>query len=407
MFCVFLTFRALSAVSVTSTLIFGHQLDTIKPMKVSVFKRKRGPYTDWCVNYIPANGKKVRKFFSSRGEADARAEEIKTQHQQAGGEWLALTPAQRNELIQIQQEVIALGTTLRQLVDMYKADGRLKLPQKTVKEAYTDFMTEKERERLAKRSLATLKSNVGRFVKAYGSRQLRSISRADGLEWLKKYDHRPRTFNSNLGRLNTFFRHAVKVGLLTSNPFASIDPVDKRRMPDLDKEPSILSFAQCKALLKATLEHDAKLAPYPALCLFAGLRPEREAGRIKKEDINGEVLVRGLHAKDRQRRHVKIHSTLQKWLDLGGDLPAKNLRKRWENVRLKSGLVKEVDGKLVGWHQDCLRHTFASAWLAMHGADSTIQQLGHGDYDMLFGHYRTLMTKDDAEKIFSLTPDVV
>lgn len=34
-------------------------------------------------------------------------------------------------------------------------------------------------------------------------------------------------------------------------------------------------------------------------------------------------------------------------------------------------------------------------------------QLGHGDYDMLFGHYRTLMTKDAAEKIFSLTSDVV
>jgi hypothetical protein len=40
-------------------------------------------------------------------------------------------------------------------------------------------------------------------------------------------------------------------------------------------------------------------------------------------------------------------------------------------------------------------------------AESTIQQLGHGDYDMLFGHYRTLMTKEQAEKIFSLTPDMV
>jgi len=32
---------------------------------------------------------------------------------------------------------------------------------------------------------------------------------------------------------------------------------------------------------------------------------------------------------------------------------------------------------------------------------------GHIDYEMLFGHYRTLMTKDEAEKIFSLTPDAV
>jgi hypothetical protein len=44
--------------------------------------------------------------------------------------------------------------------------------------------------------------------------------------------------------------------------------------------------------------------------------------------------------------------------------------------------------------------------MAMHGAEST-KQLGHGDYDMLFGHYGTLMTKEATEKIFSLTPGAV
>lgn len=376
-------------------------------MKINVFKRKRGPYSDWCVDYTPPNAKRVRKFFPSKGEAEAHAGEIKVQHQHAGGEWLALTPAQRNELIQVNQEVLALGTTIRQLVEMYKTDARLKLPQKTVSKEYTDFMEEKERARISNRTKKALKSNVGRFVDKYGTRQLRSIDRADALDFLKPYEKSPRTWNSYLTSLKTFFRYSVTLGHLAQSPLATISKIDERRMDDLDKEPAILSFDQCKTLLKATLDNHKELAPYVALCLFGGLRPEREAGRIIKQDINGEVLVRGLHAKDRQRRHVKIHATLQKWLDLGGDLPAKNLRKRWENVRLKSGLVKEVDGKLVGWQQDCLRHTFASAWLAMHGAESTIQQLGHGDYDMLFGHYRTLMTKEAAERIFSLTPDAV
>lgn len=377
-------------------------------MKVSIFKRKRGPYIDWCVNYIPPNGKKIRKFFHSKGEAEAHAGEIKAQHQQAGGEWLALTPAQRNELIQVNQEVLALGTTIRQLLDMYKADARLKLPQKTVLKEYTEFMEEKERARISNRTKKALKSNVGRFVEKYGTRQLRSIGRADALDFLKPYEGSPRTWNSYLTSLKTFFRYSVALGHLTQSPLATISKIDERRMDDLDKEPAILSFDQCKTLLKATLDHDKELAPYVALCLFGGLRPEREAGRIVKQDINGEVLVRGLHAKDRQRRHVKIHVTLQKWLDLGGNLPPKNLRRRWEAVRIKSGLVeRRPNGELVGWQQDWLRHTFASAWLAMHGAESTIQQLGHGDYDMLFGHYRTLMTKDDAEKIFSLTPNAV
>src|SRR5581483_9282 len=128
-------------------------------------------------------------------------------------------------------------------------------------------------------------------------------------------------------------------------------------------------------LLRATLERDSGLVPYVAVGLFGGLRPEREAGKLSRADVfNGSLRVRGLHAKDRQRRDVEIHPTLQAWLDLGGDMPPRNLRKRFERVRAAAGLIriehatgrgegrKLVDGKLrrkivnTGWAQDCLRH---------------------------------------------------
>jgi integrase len=89
-----------------------------------------------------------------------------------------------------------------------------------------------------------------------------------------------------------------------------------------------------------------------------------------------------------------------------------NLRRRFARVREAAGLIRleKVEGKerklviSTGWAQDCLRHTFASNYLQIYGADKTIKQMGHGDYQMLFGHYRALLTQAQAEAFWQLTP---
>src|SRR5579859_3682108 len=107
---------------------------------------------------------------------------------------------------------------------------------------------------------------------------------------------------------------------------------------------------------------------------------------------------------------------LKLWLDLGGDYQPKNLRRRFEKVREIAGLIRreKVPGRerkqaiATGWEQDCLRHTFASHYLPMFGVEKTVAALGHGDYDTLFQHYRTLVTPRDAESYWDeLTPTIV
>jgi hypothetical protein len=95
-----------------------------------------------------------------------------------------------------------------------------------------------------------------------------------------------------------------------------------------------------------------------------------------------------------------VHPVLADWLELGGDLPPKNLRRRFEAVRKAAGLLET-------WQQDCMRHTFASYSLASHGAEKTVSALGHGDYDMLFQHYRALVNQEQARKFWELTPEFV
>ena len=76
-------------------------------------------------------------------------------------------------------------------------------------------------------------------------------------------------------------------------------------------------------------------------------------------------------------------------------------QKEWITaVRRKAGIID--------WPQDALRRSFASYHLAMHGsADKTATQLGHRSTDMLFEHYRELVTKDEAERFWNIFPEAI
>jgi hypothetical protein len=384
-------------------------------MKISLSRvTKRGSKV-WMVSWRPPNGKRQRRFFRAKAHADACQQDLAAQQDSAGTVWLGLSGEQRNDVAGLVAQGAREGFTLREAVEFYlrhRSSGEI---SSTLGEAYNRFIAEKQAMRLAPKTLAALRSTVGRFVSGREAAGLGSIRRDDLQTWLQRPDWSPRTFNSYLTSLATFFRWAVAADLLSKSPAASLRKISFRQMPDIDEAPAVLSVAQCRSLLEATLNKDPGLAPYVAVCLFGGLRPEREAGGLMWGDVEADFIsVRGLHAKDRQRRRVAIHTTLRAWLDLGGDLPPKNLRWRFETVREAAGLIrrekrpgKRDEIKPTGWVQDCLRHTFASNYLPEFGVENTVEALGHGDYAMLFRHYRNLVSVGQAHEFWGLTPQRV
>ena len=55
-----------------------------------------------------------------------------------------------------------------------------------------------------------------------------------------------------------------------------------------------------------------------------------------------------------------------------------------------------------------MRHSFASNHLTHYGDQNrTALELGHRDTDLLYKHYRALVTKEDAEKYWDIKPVVV
>lgn len=427
-------------------------------MKVSVSPVVIRGEPQWMVSWTPSGGKRVRHYHPTKGSAEAEQASVIAQQKEAGNIWMKLPADERNNLINLFKEATDKGCTLRQAWDWYRVSeplmrldplnliGLLKdveqrgcavtqivgflrkavdfykenaqVANVTLGKAYDQFIAELEGQLVDGKSMRAYKSNVGRFIANREDALILNVKREDVLRWLTRPDWGPSTFNTYLTSLNSFFLWCVKTKKLKESPSATIRKIKKERMPSFDKPPVILSLLQTARLLKAALDLDPGLIPYIVVGLFGGLRPEKEAGRLQPEDIDSNQMrihVRGSHAKDRQQRYVEIHPLLKAWLDLGGDIPPGNLRKRFELVRERAGLIQRVKEEgherlqivQTGWAQDCLRHTFASHCRPIFGDDKTIKQLGHGDYSMLFSHYAKLVTPEEAAKYWKLTPDYI
>jgi len=379
----------------------------------------------WRIEYR-LNGERFRPVFKTKELAQAEQERIEAQVKDSGTAWLALSANTRTALMSTLREIEASGKTIQEVWEEYKRRSYGKrTTAKSLGDAYEQFLDERQALRLSKDHLAGIRTVVGRFVKPRAAQFVTQVTRQNVVDFLKPYTDI--TFNAYRRYLHMFFKWCVKLHFGDENPVATVEKIDRRRLAGYDKAPGVLHYDDCQTLLKATLETDPGLLRYIAVCLFAGLRPRREAAELHPADITDKIHVRAKTAKDRQQRYVEILPALKEWLALPlpapqqgprtFDYPINNRRKRLDAIRLHAGLIKLAPGKHKRgkrpkiiesrWPKDCLRHTFASAYYALYGAEKTIAALGHGDYEMLFGHYRRLMTKEEAEKILSITPAVV
>jgi hypothetical protein len=98
-------------------------------------------------------------------------------------------------------------------------------------------------------------------------------------------------------------------------------------------------------------------------------------------------------------RIIEINPTLKRWLDyafkIGSRLPAWDAPRRMTDIRRASGVQP--------WPSDCLRDSFVSYHMEIHGWEKTIEQAGHS-LATSFRHYRALTTKAEARKFWALRP---
>lgn len=276
--------------------------------------------------------------------------------------------------------------TLEKAVDFYLKNGHVK--QVTLAALVAECIESRRRANRAKSYLDLLDCSLNRFARDRAAKLAHEVTASEIETWLHGAQWANATKQGYLKDVRTLFSFALRKGYTTSNPALAVD------MPQGDnKAPHILAVSECAALMQRVRELDSGLIPYFALCLFAGIRPS-EVRRLTWAQIKeGHVEIQAAKAKTKQRRLVTINPTLGAWLALKGELPPKNFRRRFRKV---------VAG--LNWKKNCMRHSFVTYHLPIHGIAKTALEAGHSE-QILFAHYRELTTLQEAEKFWKIKPE--
>jgi len=338
-----------------------------------------------------------RFYFDTKEKAEKEIERRKSDIDKFGQSAIA-NGDEIAELKRLKLRLVSTGKTITDAVEYFLTHYKPHIPchYEKATELYIDSKCKTGKR---ERYYTTLEN----ILDAFGGQlpkdcPIHEITQKQIEDWIFGRELAAWTKRGYLTSLKTFFDWCKRQRYCAESPCHGIDRVELE-----NKAPGILTVKQCGALMEAAQKPKHKqMVPYLTLALFCGIRPE-EAVKITWEEIHikrGFVEVKVEVSKTRQRRLVELSDNAKAWLKFGRNMPVVPVgwRKRFDAVRKEAKVLE-------GWPHDALRHSFASYHLAMHGSqDKTATQLGHRSSQMLFQHYRELVTKEDAQKFWAILP---
>jgi integrase len=342
----------------------------------------------WQVTYQGVDGKRKRPTFKKRADAQRCFDEI----QRFGT--AARAAASPTEILR------PFGKTLAEAASFYAEHLKSITASRSVAEAASEFQTAAKADGASHRYLLDLKSRLGRFAEDFGSRPIAEIQAREIDEWLrglrKKTGEKlsPVSRNSFRRRIATLFKFSKTQGWCAGVP-------ETTRVKEVSGEVGILTPDELSGLLKVAADDTL---PYWCIGAFAGLRAS-EIARLDWSDLSmgrRSIRIRPKVSKTASRRIVDIQPNLLKWLapyrDCTGKVAPKNLRKKLDADRARTGLLAE-------WPGNALRHSYASYHLAQfNNAAALALQLGHTSQSLIFRHYREVVTPEDAQCFWAIEP---
>ena len=317
---------------------------------------------------------RVRRNFASLDVAKIEARRAAALIQRGVAEALELSAPERESFVHATRQLASLQVPLVAAVEEYVAcraalNGAPLLPAledyvrrsrgvrtgATVAELVPEFLAAKEQDGASQRYLYQLRSDLTRFAQAVPGPLLHVKS--DQIDaWLRGLNLAPRTRNTVLTTIRTFFSWAKASSYLPKNELTEAEVVGKVKVGDTETEIFTPEDFE-KVLLAAPL----RLIPLLTIGAFAGLRAA-ELERLQWRAVNlgrGIIELRANQAKTASRRIVPISANLKAWLERvpreGRVVPDHDL------YRQAIALSKKVG---VPWPRNGLRHSYISYRLA-------------------------------------------
>jgi integrase len=304
---------------------------------------------------------------------------------------------------------LAKGKSLVDVAQYYAQRKLRDIPQKTVAEVLEEMLREKRNEGLSERYLEDLRNRGGRFAKDFRC-NLTSVHMDKIKEWLQAMTVVNRTRNNFRLTIQTLFAFAKSKKYLPDDwrEFESV-PLWKTKKEEVE----IFTPSEMAKLLSVA---DSKIMPFLSIGAFAGLR-SAEISRLDWSKVNlktGYITVDASIAKTNSRRLVPIQPNLKAWLK--PHAKTQGLVVELENI--PNALQRLIDAtrpndpknpksKLkpaVEWRHNALRHSFCSYRLAKIKNTAEVALEAGNSPQMIFQHYRELVTQAEAKKWFSILP---
>lgn len=374
----------------------------MKPIKLLPKKTPKG----WRIN-IPAvvseSGKRQRLFFPTREEAERFALPLRRDCRE--GKSNKLLPSTQSRFAIRAFELLGERPPeeLLQAVKLWIDQSDQASKSVRFVNACAAFVTSESKAHLTKRYLWHFQRHPQRFS-AIANKLIFNITTADIQREIAAMP--PNSRNTAIATLSSLWSFSIKKGWAKENPLRSLE---RSHIPK--PKIHILTAKQLRRLFVATIRLHPGLVPLMAIQTFAGVRP-LESEKITWDNVDmedGILTIPDPIAKTRIGRHIEMHQTLQEWLEwhrsAGGKTkgricphPHMTLRRYLRKIRGRAGLNP--------WHQDVLRHVFASASLASDWRDigKLCLELGHSSQKMLHRHYARSMKRKDAVAVFSVKP---
>jgi integrase len=410
-----------------------------------------------------------RKLFADLGDAELHAQARVGQLSRGTAEVLRLEGAELLAYVRAREAVAEFGLALdtiafeyrdakrlvrrRSLVDVadyFARQNLLELPSKTVADVYSEMLKAKKAEGCSERYVQDLESRVSKFVLTFGNRQVSGVNGTEIKDWLQGLQHSTSRVDPKAPKVpvTNRTRNNFRLCIQTLFSFAKSQrylPADWSEMESVPvwkvKEEEVEVFTPDEMTLLLALA-PANLVPFLSIGAFAGLR-SAEIDRLdwSKVDLeSGYITVDASIAKTNSRRLVPISENLRAWLmecrkprgkvlELANvvnalkrlataareteTLKAETLKA--ETLNAEIGEQKAHDGQdgalgehalpLFEWKHNALRHSFCSYRLAEVKSAAQVALEAGNSPQMIFQHYRELVTEKSAKAWFGITPE--
>lgn len=359
----------------------------------------------WRVDMGVVGGKRVFKSFTKETSAKVYQKRcLEAQAKRKPADLRDLDESSRHEVLAALAKLRSYNATITQAVDFFLKHAKPDNANATIGEVMEEFREAKTKAGMSKKYIQTSWNTFFVPFKNKFKDCMMSELTADDCE---AYIYASKTWNattkrSHIRHLSVLCNYAVERGCLGYNPFSK---VIKPKRPASTSSERVATVDNVIKLLRHALENDYK--PECAalvLILFCGVRTD-EVARITWDSVRLDEEKPAVHLYDNVTKTGKtriniIPSNALEWLNLlrsTGPVVSSSYESRMRSLR------KNAKAE---FKQNSARISFASYHIArFEDAPKTAFMLGHDNPTLLYNTYKALVTKNEAERFWRITPD--